>query len=116
MKQKKAKIAAVKPNRYPSILPVLQSISPDAVAEYKFHPIRRWKSDWAIPSAKILIEIEGAIFVAGRHSRGAGMIQDMCKYNTAATMGYFVLRFHPGDIRTGLLFKTVREVYEISKK
>ncbi len=102
-------------NRYPNVLPVLLTISPDACEEFRFHPVRRWKSDWAIPSAKILIEVEGAIFVSGRHSRGAGMIADMCKYNTAATMGYFVLRFHPGDIRTGLLFKTVREVYGMQK-
>ena len=98
-------------NRYPNVLPILQSIAPDAVAEYKFHQVRKWRADFAIPSAKILIEVEGGVFTGGRHTRGAGMIADMCKYNTAATMGYFVLRFVPGDIRTGLLFQTVRDIF-----
>lgn len=98
-------------NRYPNVLPILQTISPDAVAEFKFHDTRKWRADFAIPSAKILIEIEGGVFTGGRHTRGAGMIGDMEKYNAAAIMGYFVLRFVPTDIRTGLLFQTVRDIF-----
>lgn len=115
MKTLVVKSAAVKPNRYPSVLPILQSISPDAVAEFKFHPVRRWRSDWAIPSAKILIEVDGGVWAGGRHTRGAGFVADQTKHNAAAILGYFVLRFVPGDIRTGLLFSTVREVYRMSK-
>ena len=103
------------PNRYPSVLPILQSISPDAVAEFKFHDVRRWRADWAIPSAKILIEVDGGVWAGGRHTRGAGFISDQEKHNAAAMLGYFVLRFVPGDIRSGELFKVVRHVYEMTK-
>ena len=103
-------------NRYPNVLPILQSISPDAVAEFKFHDVRRWRADFAIPSAKILIEIDGGVFSGGRHTRGAGFIGDQTKHNAAAILGYFVLRFVPADIRSGELFKIVREVHGNTQK
>ncbi len=31
--------------------------------EYKFHPERNWRSDWAIAAFKILVEFEGGIFM-----------------------------------------------------
>lgn len=67
----------------------------DAVAELKFHPTRRWRFDYAIPEYKIAIEIEGGVWTGGRHTRGAGYIKDMEKYNAAATLGWYMLRFAP---------------------
>ena len=102
-------------NRYPNVLPILQTISPDAVAEFKFHDTRRWRADFAIPSAKILIEVDGGVFSGGRHTRGAGFVADQEKHNAAAMMGYFVLRFVPSDIGKGELFRVVRHVYGMGK-
>lgn len=99
-------------NRYPSVLPMLRTLSADAVAEFKFHPVRRWRSDFALPSAKILIEIDGGVWSRGRHTRGAGFIEDQIKHNSAAIMGYFVLRFVPSDVLTGHLLKVVQSVYK----
>ncbi|WP_010416113.1 hypothetical protein [Anaerophaga thermohalophila] len=67
----------------------------EAVAELKFHPTRRWRFDYAIPAYKIAIEIEGGVWTHGRHTRGAGFIKDIEKYNTAASMGWLLLRFTP---------------------
>lgn len=88
-----------KSDRYPLMLHVLRRIASDAVAEFRFHPDRKWRADFAIPSAKILIEIDGGVWSGGRHTRGAGFVGDMEKLNAAAVLGYRVLRFQPKDCK-----------------
>lgn len=68
--------------------------------EFMFHPTRKWRADYAITEAKVLIEIEGGAWTKGRHTRGQGFIADMEKYNNAALLGYIVLRFTPTNILT----------------
>ena len=63
--------------------------------EFRFHKVRRWRFDFAIPELKIAIEIEGGSWTQGRHTRGAGFQGDMEKYNTAQLMGWKVLRYTP---------------------
>jgi very-short-patch-repair endonuclease len=66
--------------------------------EYKFHPDRKWRFDFAFPDEKIAIEVEGGLFTQGRHTRGRGYIQDMQKYNAATILGWRVLRYGTGQI------------------
>jgi very-short-patch-repair endonuclease len=61
--------------------------------EHRFHPVRRWRSDFACPAASILIEVEGGTRQQGRHNRHAGYRNDAIKYNAATLMGYRVFRF-----------------------
>ncbi len=65
----------------------------EIVKEYQFHPKRKWRFDYAIPSLMIAIEIDGAVWTYGRHNNAKGYIGDMEKLNTAASMGWLVLRF-----------------------
>ena len=65
----------------------------EVVKELQFHPDRKWRFDYAFPSRKIAIEIDGAIWTLGRHNRPRGYLADMEKLNTAASMGWLVLRF-----------------------
>ena len=67
------------------------------VKEYKFHEVRRWRFDYAFPECKVAIEVDGAVWTLGRHNRPAGYINDMEKLNTAASMGWLVLRITPDD-------------------
>lgn len=69
------------------------------VPEYKFHETRKWKFDFALPDYKIAIEIEGAIWVSGRHTRGVGYSKDIEKYNAATVDGWRVIRITPGMIK-----------------
>lgn len=107
-----------KADRYPLVLPSLLTLSPDACAEFRFHPSRRWSADFAIPSRKLLVEIEGGVWSGGRHTSGAGFMGDMEKYNAAAALGYRVLRFVPKDARakgiTGIL-AMVKEAMAINQ-
>lgn len=88
-----------KADRYPLVILVLRTISPDAVSEFRFHPSRKWRADFAIPSAKLLVEVDGGVWSGGRHTRGAGFVGDCEKLNAAACLGYRVLRFQPQDCK-----------------
>lgn len=77
------------------------------VAEYVFAPPRRWRFDWAWPNKKVAVEQEGGIWIAGRHSRGAGMMKDMEKYNEAALRGWRVFRFTPQQLKSGEAYSIV---------
>lgn len=69
--------------------------------EYQFHPDRKWRSDFCIRPHWILVEIEGAVWTSGRHTRGSGFIKDLEKYNTCSVLGYRLLRFSTADVLTG---------------
>lgn len=68
-------------------------------SEYKFHPKRKWRFDFAIPEYKIAIEIEGGIWLIGRHNRPISMIKDFEKYNEAAKLGWRILKYTPEQVR-----------------
>lgn len=101
-----------KTERYPLVLPVLASIARDACSEYRFHPDRKWRADFAIPSAKILIEIDGGVWSGGRHTRGAGFLGDMEKLTSAAVLGYRVLRYAPKDCNAKNVSRILNDVAE----
>jgi len=69
--------------------------------EYRFHEQRRWRFDYYLLEKGIAIEIEGAIWSRGRHTRGKGYQADLDKYNAATMMGYRVLRFSTEDVMRG---------------
>ena len=60
--------------------------------EYKFHPSRKWRFDFAFPEIMFALEIEGGVWSKGRHTRGTGFVNDINKYNEATMMGWKVLR------------------------
>lgn len=62
------------------------------VREYRFKPERKWRFDFAWPTAKIAVEIEGGTRHRSRHTSGAGFQADCEKYNEAAFHGWLVLR------------------------
>ena len=74
---------------------------PEPLREFRFHPTRRWRSDFAWPERKILVEIEGGTWTNGRHTTGAGFAKDCEKYNTATEYGWRVFRYTGDDVKTG---------------
>lgn len=69
----------------------------EVVKEHVFHFTRKWRFDYAIPALKVAIEIDGGVWNYGRHNRAQGYINDMEKLNTAASLGWVVLRFTTHD-------------------
>lgn len=68
--------------------------------EHRFLPPRRFRFDYAWPSRKVALEVEGGVWSQGRHVRGSGFLDDMEKYNLAALNGWRVLRVTPQQLCT----------------
>ena len=67
---------------------------PDLEREFRFHPTRKWRADFAHVESRTLIEVEGGIYISGggRHNRAAGFVADLEKYLEAALAGWRVVR------------------------
>lgn len=87
---------------------------PAPVQEYRFHPSRRWRFDYAWVgrwecSPDVALEVEGGTWVAGRHVRGMGYLNDMEKYNEAVALGWRVLRCTPDTLNDPRTVGLVRD-------
>lgn len=69
---------------------------------------RAWRFDFAFREHLVAVEIEGLVVkriaggelvVMGRHATITGIAEDMDKYNTAALLGWTVLRFRQADVK-----------------
>ena len=65
---------------------------PKLESEFRFHPTRRWRADYAHLPSRTLIELEGGVWVGGRHNRATGFVADAEKYFEAALAGWRVVR------------------------
>ncbi len=83
---------------------------PIPVREFKFHPVRKWRFDFAYPEKLIAIEVEGGVWSGGRHTRGKGFSEDCVKYNQASLLGWRILRFTPDMISSGEAIKTMEDI------
>jgi hypothetical protein len=79
----------------------------DYVPEHRFHPERKWRFDWCIPSLTIAIEYEGLMSKKSRHTTISGFTGDSEKYNAAQALGWKVLRY------TALNYKEL--IYDLNK-
>lgn len=76
--------------------------------EYQFAKSigRKWRFDFAWEGEyqgkeyKIALEIQGGLFVGGRHVRGSGLVKEHEKLSTAAIMGWRILYCQPRDLLT----------------
>lgn len=95
-----AQIVRATASRYTGILTALAQTSgvPRPVMEFTFALPRRWRFDAAWLEARVALEIQGGLFVAGRHSRGAALLKEHEKLNAAAAMGWRVLYYTPGTL------------------
>lgn len=75
--------------------------------QFRFHPERKWRLDFAFPDVRVGVEIDGGIFAAenreeaGKHARGAGRCADMEKRNAAVELGWLILNYGPPHVRSG---------------
>lgn len=67
---------------------------PKLQEQYRFHPTRLWRLDFAWPDQKIGFEIEGGIWRphGGAHSHPQNIERDIEKSNAAALMGWRIIR------------------------
>jgi very-short-patch-repair endonuclease len=84
-------------------------IGVECVKEYQFHPTRKWRFDYAIPVHKIAVEVDGGVWIGGRHNRASGYIKDLEKFNAAGSMGWTVLKFTPDKLYKSVTIDLIRE-------
>jgi very-short-patch-repair endonuclease len=96
---------------------------PQPKKEHQFLSTRKFRFDYAWIEQKIALEVEGGVWIQGRHTRGAGFVKDMEKYNLACVAGWKVLRFTPQQLRKketynllSCLFEVYRELGDKEKK
>lgn len=61
--------------------------------EYRFHQVRQFRFDWAIPAYKIAVEYEGLQSDKSSHTSFAGYTKNCQKYNLALLDGWKILRY-----------------------
>lgn len=67
---------------------------PELKTEYRFHPSRMWRFDFALPEQMIAIEINGGTWMArSGHNYGQHVTRDYEKYNAAALLGWRLFLF-----------------------
>jgi len=87
---------------------------PAPVAEFRFHPIRKWRFDFCWPDQKLALEIDGAVWTGGRHTRGSGWMKDTEKLNAAAILGFRMLRCSPQQSSTSAMIESIKSALTYS--
>jgi hypothetical protein len=65
--------------------------------EFVFHPTRKWRFDLAFVRAKIAVEIQGGVFIRGRHNAPVSFIKEQEKMNSAAVIGWRIIYRTPSN-------------------
>lgn len=71
---------------------------PRPVPEFKFHPTRKHRMDYAWPEHRLALEVEGGVWTGGKHGRGSGIVKDMEKSSLAAEEGWRMIRVTPAKL------------------
>lgn len=81
------------------------------VREYVFHPTRKWRADFAWPELRLLVEIDGGIWMPkSGHSGGRAAIRDRERDNAAVLLGLRVLRFTGAMVQSGEAIQMVERI------
>ena len=82
---------------------------PKLIKEHKFHPTRRFRIDYFHESG-VAIEIEGGIWIRGRHNRGMGFLSDMQKYNLMSERGILLFRLPANKIAASWVLPIIETI------
>jgi hypothetical protein len=64
----------------------------------------------------IALEVEGGVWTGGRHTRGAGFVRDMEKYNRAGVLGWRLLRVTPDKLVSAGTFEMIGQIFSLPEK
>jgi hypothetical protein len=89
---------------------------PIPVAEYVFHPTRKWRFDFAWVDKSVALEVDGAVWTQGRHTRGAGKLADMEKLRAAAARGWLVLPCAPNETNNAEVLQCIKAALNVPRR
>lgn len=70
---------------------------------------RKFRADFAWPENKLMLEVEGGIWNAGKHGRGSGVKKDMEKATVAARNGWRMIRVTPDELCMAETAEAIRD-------
>lgn len=84
----------------------------DVWPEFYFTTERNYRIDYAIPSHRVAIEVQGGIWAKGNsgHSSGKGIRRDMDKANLLAQNGWKLLQVEPWQIKDYSAVELIRKL------
>lgn len=82
---------------------------PTPEREYRFHPTRKWRLDFAWPALLWAVEVEGGIYRGGGHTHVKDLKRDIEKHRALTLLGWRCLRFHGDEIRSGLATEVIAQ-------
>lgn len=83
---------------------------PEPECEYRFHPHRKWRVDFAWPGLKVAVEVEGGTYSQGRHVRADGFEKDCEKYNALEELKWTLLRYTSRMVQDGRAIDQIRRI------
>lgn len=77
---------------------------------------RAFRFDLCWPTQMLAVELDGATWTGGRHTRGNGFQSDAEKRNLAQMLGWRVLTFTRRDVTSGLALATIESALKAATK
>ena len=87
----------------------LTSTLPVPVRHFHPWPKDSHECDFCWPTQKLIVEVEGGIWIGGRHVHPSGFIRDIAKYNRLTLDGYRLLRVTTDMVLDGKALELVRK-------
>ena len=91
------------------LLQVLAAGLPEPEREVQVIEGRRFKHDFCWRDKKILVEIQGAVWVKGGHSTGTGINRDAEKLNLSTLAGWKTFIFTGDHLKSGQALEWTKE-------
>lgn len=81
-----------------------------------FWPGRLWRFDFAMPAARVAVEVQGGIWSNGAHARGAGIERDTEKAAHAAIAGWRLVPVTGRQIKSGQAVEWIKRALQGATK
>lgn len=82
---------------------------PKPEMEYRFHPVRRFRWDYAWPAERVALEVMGGVWFKSGHSSGTGLTRDYEKFSLGARTGWRILLVQPRQLATEETIAMIRD-------
>ena len=80
--------------------------------QYGYVPGRKFRADFAFPTARVLVEVQGGVYTRKAHGSITGILKDIERGNLAALHGWRVLRYTTQQIMSASEIGDVLEEIE----
>lgn len=92
--------------------------------EYRFHPDRKWRADFAIPSLAsdgvaemdLLVEVDGGTWINGKHNRASSIQKEYERSAAAAIGGYRMIRCTTSQVEDGTCIDWIKQAVKRGEK